>query len=286
MFRKREDFKVESIGIVCLQQGGQRIRRPSSRLMASAILSLLSIVSCTRFSGSETEDLQTLISAGLLLEPSGDCAFIYGPAANDFRVEIRPIPPAGCNQNFFFGADYQAYVAKERNRLYPVESLLQQTAPGSCTATIASVQNYIANPASNPLLISSTQLSQLVRFDIVNGVLEGTGRTVGALQSIGFSAPDASAETSVARMATLLEFEREVHIVLSVLFAQAAGEPACATAIAPTLNALKPGWVGDQVADTIYGSSGPASADPVLFLTRCVYGSANSGSPDFCATLQ
>ena len=228
------------------------------------------------------EELSDFIPVMLLFEQPGDCAFIRSPAANDFQVEIRPIPPAGCNQYGFFGADYQAYVLKERDRLVQVEAFLQEAAPTACAATISAVQGYIGSPATNPVLVSTTNFSELVGFQVVDGPRESAGRISSTLTGAGFSTADALAEINLAQSPSLTDYESQVYLVESYALADAA----CRTGIQSELNVRLPGWVGDQFADPVYTSAGASSADLNVFLSRCVYGSVNSASPSLCATLQ
>ncbi len=243
-------------------------------------------LSCSRFGSAETESLEEMLSLGVLIEPGGDCAFIRSPGANDFQVEIRPFHASGCNTTYFFGVDYQAYVNRERLRLIQAEAFLQETAPSACSATITGIQGLISSPASNPALINTTDYSQLVGFQIVDGPREGRGRAESGLTSAGFSAADATAEISLARTPSVAEYEANLYMPLAVVLAGSFGEAGCQTAIYPTLNVRIPGWMADTQVDPVYTSAGPYSADPVIYLGRCVFGSVNSGNPQFCATLQ
>ena len=257
-------------------------------LQGTALISCICLiaVSCSRFDPAATESLEDLISLGVLIEPAGDCAFIRSPAANDFQVEMRPFPAAGCNASYFFGVDYQAYVNRERLRLIQAEAFLQQTAPSACSATIAGIQGLISSPATNPALISTTDYSQLVRFEVVDGPREGKGRSETALTSAGFSAAEATAEIQAARTPSVAEYEATLFMPLSVVLAPFYGEPGCATAIHPTMNEQIPGWMADTQVDPVYTSAGPSSADPIIYIGRCVFGSVNAGSLQLCTTLQ
>ncbi|MCB1302766.1 MAG: hypothetical protein KDK37_00720 [Leptospiraceae bacterium] len=258
----------------------------TKRFFRFSILIALSILAhCSPFlEQPANEQISDFLPVALLFEEPGDCAFIRSPGANDFQVEVKPIPPAGCNQYGYFGADYQAYVSQERDRLVQVEAFLQQTAPTSCTATITAVQGYIASPATNPVLVSTANFAQLVGFQVVDGPRETSARINTVLTGAGFSSVDAQTEISLAGTPNLTDYESKLSLVESYALAQS--DPPCQSAIQSALNLQIPGWVADQLVDPVYTAAGASSADPIFFLGRCVYGSANVGSTILCTSLQ
>lgn len=254
------------------------------RMLILMALSSCCLGLCSRFGESSTSELDQIVPLGFLLEPSGDCAFIRSPGTDDFQVEVRPIPPTGCNEPYYFGLTYDDYVRKERQRMIDLESFLEQTAPSSCTSTITAVQGYISSPATNPALISTTNYSQRVGFQVVDGVTETKGSVVQDMEALGLTTDQAVSEMAEARTASVLEYEKNLYLIIGMLLASA--EPSCDSALRGPVNELQPGWVADQRMDDLYIPGGIEDFSPVIFLSRCSYGSANIGNQDFCANLR
>jgi hypothetical protein len=258
--------------------------KPIRRVLGVSALGLL--LGCSPFTGNDDiDELSSLLIIGAVLDVTGGCAFSYQAAANDYDAQIFPIPTSGCNQQFYFGATYQDYLRKQRNRAIMAEAYMQSNAPADCTTTISTFQGFISNPSTNTFALAQASIQSDPRYTVVDMPLESAGRTNQNIQGQGISPADAAQIASQATAPSFLDYES--HIYLVQMMNSASSEPSCQNALASPVNALIPDWMADQRIDPVVISSGlPTTYAPRLYFNRCRFGSANSGNLNFCATLR